>query len=74
MKKTRLPAGWSEAKVQRVMKHYERQTPDEAAAEDERAFRSRGQTVMIVPNNLVPEITRLIEGQRPTSSSKARRG
>ncbi len=66
MKKTRFPAGWNEARVRRVLKEYERQTDDEAVAEDEAAFQSLGQTVMVVPKRLVPEITRLIEKQRST--------
>ena len=66
MKKTRFPAGWNEARVRRVLKEYERQTDDEAVAEDEAAFQSLGQTVMVVPNRLVPEITRLIEKRRST--------
>jgi len=64
MKRNRFPAGWNEARVRRVLEHYERQTEDEAVAEDEAAFQLRGQTVMVVPKGLVPEITRLIEGQR----------
>ena len=59
-KKNRFPAGWDEARIQAVLQHYEKQTDDEAAAEDEAAFRARGQTVMIVPQRLVPAITRLI--------------
>jgi hypothetical protein len=47
-----------------VLEHYEGQTEDEAVAEDEAAFQLRGQTVMVVPNRLVPEITRLIERRR----------
>jgi hypothetical protein len=64
MKKQRFPAGWNEARVQRVLKHYERQTEVEAVAEDEAAFELRDQTVMIAPKALVPEITQLIERQR----------
>lgn len=64
MKRTRFPAGWDEARVRRVLEHYEGQSEDEAVAEDEAAFRLRGQTVLIVPKRLVPEITRLIEGRR----------
>ncbi len=64
MKRNRFPAGWNEAKVRRVLEHYERQTEDEAVAEDEAAYQLRGQTVMVVPKRLVPEITRLIEGRR----------
>jgi len=64
MKRNRFPAGWNEARVRRVLEHYEGQTEDEAVAEDEAAFQLRGQTVMVVPNRLVPEITRLIERRR----------
>ncbi len=66
MKRNRFPPGWDEARVRRVLEHYEGQTEDEAVAEDEAAFRMRGQTVMVVPKRLVPEITRLIEGQHST--------
>jgi hypothetical protein len=71
MKQTRFPAGWNENRVQRVLQHYEGQTEDEAVAEDEAAFRLRSQTLLVVPNRLVPKITRLIAGER--SSSKATR-
>jgi hypothetical protein len=64
MKRNRFPAGWNEARVRRVLEHYEGQAEDEAVAEDEAAFQLRGQTVMVVPNRLVPEITRLIERRR----------
>ncbi len=64
MKRNRLPVGWNEAKVRRVLRHYEGQTEDEAAAEDEAASRLRDQAVMVVPKRLVPEITRLIETRR----------
>jgi len=64
MKRNRFPAGWNEARVRRVLEHYEGQTEDEAVAEDEAAFQLGGQTVMVVPNRLVPEITRLIERRR----------
>ena len=33
----RLPPGWDEERVQKVLKHYEEQTEDEAVAEDEAA-------------------------------------
>ena len=61
MKRNRFPAGWNEARVQRLLKHYEQQTENEAVAEDEASFQLRGQTVMVVPKRLVPEITRLID-------------
>jgi hypothetical protein len=37
MSRDGLPAGWDEARVQSVIAHYEGQTDDEAAAEDEKA-------------------------------------
>jgi hypothetical protein len=46
--------------VRRVLDHYEKQTEDAAVAEDEAAFDEEGQTVMIVPTELVPEIRKLL--------------
>lgn len=73
MKRNRFPAGWNETRVRKVLAHYEGQTEDEAVAEDEATFQLRGQTVMVVPQRLVPEITRLIEKRRsghPVRSAK----
>ena len=80
MKRNRFPSGWDETRVRRLLDIYERQTEDEAVAEDEAGFELRGQTVMVVPNRLVPEITRLIAKQqsgtpglpRSTSTSQAK--
>jgi len=73
MKRNRFPAGWNEARVRRVLEHYQGQTEDEAVAEDEAAFQLGDQTVMVVPNRLVPEITRLIERRRsPRQTSSCR--
>jgi hypothetical protein len=60
MKKQKFPPGWDEERVQRVLKHYENQTEDQAVAEDEAAFEKEGTTVLIVPTELVPEIRKLI--------------
>lgn len=38
MKQSRFPKGWDEERVKRVLDHYENQTEDEAAAEDEAAW------------------------------------
>jgi hypothetical protein len=56
----RFPPGWDEKRVRKVLAHYEQQTEDEAVAEDEAAFENRTQTVMEVPNELVPAIRELI--------------
>jgi hypothetical protein len=60
----KLPRGWNEARVQKVLAHYENQTEDEALAEDEAAFKAQDQTVMIVPSDLVPKIRQLIARRR----------
>jgi hypothetical protein len=61
-KKTRnqFPSGWDEARVRRVLTHYESQTEEEALAEDEAAFEDPTQTTIEVPIKLVPKIRRLI--------------
>ena len=59
-KRNRFPKGWNEARVRQVLEHYDKQTEEEAVAEDEAAFRRRDQTVMVVPKRLVPTITKLI--------------
>jgi hypothetical protein len=60
MKKLIFPSGWSEAKVKRVIKHYEDQSPDEAAAEDNGASKNRSRTFMEIPNKLVPSVRKLL--------------
>jgi len=60
MKENKLPAGWEEKKVRRVLAHYEKQTEDEAVAEDESAFEDQTQTVMEIPHALVPVVRELI--------------
>ena len=67
-KKNRFPKGWDEARVRDVLDHYENQAEDEAVAEDEAAFRSRDQTVMVVPKTLVPAITKLITRGKPVTA------
>lgn len=70
MKQNRFPPGWDEARVRRVLEHYENQTEDEAAAEDEAAFANPSTTVMPIPHELVPEVDQLLarhEQQRKAS-------
>lgn len=56
----KFPAGWDEARVRKVLAHYENQTEEAAVAEDEAAYEADRQTVMIVPTKLVPAIRELI--------------
>jgi hypothetical protein len=70
-RQNKFPKGWNEARVREVLEHYEGQTEEEAIAEDEAAFRSREQTVMVVPKRLVPAITKLISTQSNRRSKRA---
>ena len=58
--KTSFPPGWDEARVQRVLQHYDSLTEEEAVAEDEAAFEDSTQTVMEIPNELVPAVRVLL--------------
>jgi hypothetical protein len=60
MKTKTFPPGWDEERVRSVLAHYEAQTEDEAAAEDEAAFEDASQTVIEIPNELVPLVRELI--------------
>ncbi|MCZ7382618.1 MAG: hypothetical protein O8C64_13735 [Candidatus Methanoperedens sp.] len=60
MKKSKYPKGWDEERVKRVLSHYEKQTEDEAVAEDEAAYEARTRTAMDIPVQLVPEVRKLI--------------
>jgi hypothetical protein len=60
MSKQQFPSGWDEARVQRLIEHYDQMTDDELVAEDEAALEAEGKTVMVVPTELVPAIRDLI--------------
>jgi hypothetical protein len=64
MKQSRYPAGWDEARVNRVLAHYEQQSDDEAVAEDEAAYESTTHTAMEVPVDLVPAVRELLAKRR----------
>lgn len=55
-----FPPGWDEARVRRVLAHYEGQTEEEGIVEDEAAAEDKTQTVMEIPNELVPAVRDLI--------------
>jgi hypothetical protein len=58
--KSKFPAGWNQKRVQAVIDHYEKQTEDEAVAEDEAAYHDSKITMMAVPVELVPAVRKLI--------------
>lgn len=59
MKNNKLPAGWDETKIQRVLSAYESQTEEEAVAEDE-AGMAPSDAVINVPHELVAQVRELI--------------
>jgi hypothetical protein len=60
----KLPENYDDARVHRVLDHYESQTDDAAAAEDQQAFESTTHTAMEVPVELVPQVLNLIAKRR----------
>jgi hypothetical protein len=58
------PPGWDEERIRKLAEHYDNQSEDDQAAEHEAAFLAEGQTVMVVPTELVPEIVKLISKKR----------
>jgi hypothetical protein len=55
-----FPSGWDQQRVQKIITTYEAQTEDEAMAEDEVAWETSDQTVMLVPTDLVIMVRELI--------------
>ena len=60
MSKQKFPPGWDEARVQRLIAHYEQMDDDAMVAEDEAAQEAEGQTLMVVPTEFVPAVRELI--------------
>ena len=68
MKDKHFPAGWDEKRVRRVLSHYEKQTDEQAVAEDKSAFKSMRRAVIEVPVELIPVIREIIAQYTPTVS------
>jgi hypothetical protein len=66
MKEQKFPAGWDAARVKNLIAHYEQMDDSEMIAEDEAAQEMAGQTLMVIPSELVPEVRALIN--RKTSA------
>ena len=65
----KYPRGWNEARVRRVLEHYESQTDEEAAVEIESRLQS---TTMEVPTALVPVVRELIANRKSARARTAR--
>jgi hypothetical protein len=60
MSDQKFPPGWDEARVQRLIAHYDQMDDDALIAEDEAAQEAEGQTLMVLPTELVPAVRELI--------------
>ena len=57
----KFPPGWDANRVGRLIDHYDGLSEDEQVAEDEAAAREQdGQTVISVPEDLLPAIRQLL--------------
>lgn len=63
-----FPPGWDEARVGRVLAHYESQSEEEAVAEDEAAAEGAADTMMTVPKPLVHAVRELIAKHQRSGS------
>jgi hypothetical protein len=64
MKQPTFPQGWNEERVRRVLEHYEKQSDEEAVAEDEASYESTTHTSMEIPVELVPQVRELLAKRR----------
>lgn len=60
MSEQKFPPGWDEARVRRLIACYDQMDDDAMVAEDEAALEAEGQTLMVVPTELVPAVRELI--------------
>ncbi len=63
MTQQHFPPGWDEQRVKRLIAHYDNLSEEEQVAEDESAVSEQtGQTVITVPDALLPAIRQLLAG------------
>jgi hypothetical protein len=60
MSKQKFPPGWDQGRVERLIAHYHEMEEDALLAEDKATQESLGQTLMVVPTELVPSVRELI--------------
>ncbi len=63
-KKQKLPRGWNQARVRKVIEHYDQQSEEDEASEIEAALKDRNITMMAVPTRLVPKVRALLARKR----------
>jgi len=60
MRENNFPPGWDEQRVRKIIEHYERQSEDEAVAEDEAPYEDASYTLMEIPKELIPKVREMI--------------
>ncbi len=67
MNESRFPPGWDQERVERLISYYDEFSEDEQVAEDETAVvEQEGQTVITVPDKLLPAIRQLLAASSQT--------
>ena len=67
MSEPQFPTGWDAARVQRLIDIYEGMSDEELAEEDDAATEVRpGQSVVTVPDALLPAIRELLASYKPS--------
>jgi hypothetical protein len=56
----RFPKGWNQKRVRALLDHYENQTDEQAAREDDAAYEDPRFTMLAVPIELVPAVKKMI--------------
>ena len=56
----RYPKGWDARSIKALADHYDNQSDEDAAAEDDAAYRSTLVTMMAIPVELVPQVHKLL--------------
>ena len=64
MKRRSYQEDWDEERVRRVLEHYEKQSDEEAVAEDEAAYESTTHTAIEIPVELDPQVRELLAKRR----------
>jgi hypothetical protein len=63
MTEQHYPSGWNEERVKKLIAYYDALSDEEQVAEDEAAVsQQQGQTVITVPDTILPAIRQLLSG------------
>lgn len=68
MNESKYPAGWDAERVKKLIDYYESLSEDEEVAEDEAGIsEGQGQTMVTVPEELLPSVRRLLATHKSAS-------